>query len=98
MADLKVGDRVKRRIEYGMEGGTLLPAEWGTVVYIHPERRFYTVEFTFPYGKKVRKFRESYTMFGGSGPDTPPVPPESRPRGSVDQDSKGGKGKFAGSL
>ena len=64
MAGLKLGDRVRRRIEYGMEGGTLLPAEEGTVVYIHPEGRFYTVEFTFP-GREpweTRRFRESYPM------------------------------------
>lgn len=29
----------------------------GKVVYVHPERRFYTVEFEFEYGK----FRESFT-------------------------------------
>jgi len=60
---IKLGDRVKRRIEYGMEGGTLLPAEEGTVVYIHPQGRFYTVEYSFP-GRdgRVHKFRESYTM------------------------------------
>lgn len=56
----KVGDRVRRRIEYGMNGGPLLPPETGTVVYVHPEGRFYTVEFTFtgPWG--VRRIRESY--------------------------------------
>lgn len=60
---IKVGDRVRRHIEYGMEGGGLLPMEEGVVVYVHPEGRFYTVEFTFP-GKDggVRKFRESYPM------------------------------------
>ena len=56
----KVGDTVKRRIAYGMNGGTLLPAERGTVVYVHPEGRFYTVEFTFPSPWGVRRFRESY--------------------------------------
>ena len=64
MADVKVGDRVKVRIEYGMEGGTLLPAQEGTVVYVHPEGRLYTVEFEFP-GEapgKVRRFRESYLL------------------------------------
>ena len=64
MDKLKVGDRVRRRIEYGMEGGGLLPREEGVVVYIHPERRFYTVEFTFAPGPdgKPRKFREAYLM------------------------------------
>lgn len=56
----KIGDTVKRRIAYGMNGGTMLPPETGTVVYIHPEGRFYTVEFTFPSRWGVRKFRESY--------------------------------------
>ena len=57
----KIGDRVRRRIEYGMSGGTLLPRETGTVVYVHPEGRFYRVEYTFE-GRdgRVRKFRESY--------------------------------------
>lgn len=64
MADVKVGDKVRRRIEYGMEGGTMLPTEEGVVVYVHPEGRFYSVEFTFP-GKEpgqVRRFREAYIM------------------------------------
>ena len=55
---VSVGDRVRARINYGMEGGGLLPAEEGTVVYVHPEGRFYTVEFTFPKGR----FRESYWL------------------------------------
>lgn len=62
---IKVGDRVRRHIEYGMEGGGLLPEEEGVVVYVHPEGRFYTVEFTFPgqwYPWEVRRFRESYIM------------------------------------
>lgn len=58
----KVGDTVKRRIEYGMNGGTLLPPETGTVVYVHPEERFYVVEFTFPSRWGVRRFRESYLI------------------------------------
>lgn len=61
---IKVGDRVMRHIEFGMEGGTLLPMEMGTVVYVHPEGRFYTVEFSFS-GKEpgqVRRFREAYIM------------------------------------
>lgn len=61
---IKVGDRVRRHIEYGMEGGSLMPSEIGTVVYVPPEGRFYTVEFEFP-GKepgKPRRFREAYIM------------------------------------
>ena len=64
----KVGDQVRRRIEYGMNGGTLLPPERGTVVYVHPEGRFYTVEFTFTgRGGRVRKFCESYITEGREG-------------------------------
>ena len=61
MAGIKLGDRIRQRIHYGMNGGTMLPSEEGTVVYIHPEGRFYTLEFTFPnrWGR-VQKFRESY--------------------------------------
>lgn len=61
---IKVGDRLSRRIEYGMEGGSMLPQQIGTVVYVHPEGRFYTVEFEFP-GKepgKPRRFREAYIL------------------------------------
>ena len=63
MADIKLGDRIRARISYGMEGGGTLPTEEGTVVYIHPEGRFFTLEFTFPnrYGG-VQKFREAYIM------------------------------------
>ena len=56
----KVGDKVKRRISYGMNGGTILPPEIGEVVYVHPEGRFYTVKFTFPSRWGTRSFRESY--------------------------------------
>ena len=62
MADVKLGDRIRAKISYG-DGGSLLPAEEGTVVYVHPEGRFYTLEFSFPdrYGG-VQKFREAYIM------------------------------------
>lgn len=58
MEGLKLGDRMKARINYGGEGGSLLPMEEGTVVYIHPEERFYTLRFDFPKGS----FRESYPI------------------------------------
>lgn len=58
MADIRIGDRMKAHIHYGMEGGSTLPAEEGTVVYVHPEGRFYTLEFRFPKGR----FRESYWL------------------------------------
>ena len=56
----KIGDKVRRRISYGMNGGTILPPEIGEVVYVHPQGRFYTVEFTFAGRWGVRRFRESY--------------------------------------
>ena len=62
MADIKLGDRMKARINYGLEGGGLLPKEEGVVVYIHPERRFYTLEFTFPGPEGPQRFRESFHM------------------------------------
>ena len=55
---MKVGDKIKRKIEYGAEYGSNLPPEEGTVVCIHPKRRFFVVEFDFPKGK----IRESYPM------------------------------------
>ncbi len=91
---VKLGDRIKARITYGMEGGTMLPREEGTVVYIHPEGRFYTLEFTFPGPRGVRKFRESYHL---PPPEGPPAP-ASRPRGSVDQDGGRTAGRFAENL
>lgn len=59
---MKIGDKVRRKIEYGAQYGGNLPPEEGVVVYIHPEHRFYTVEFAFQKGDIVRKFRESYPM------------------------------------
>ena len=70
---VSVGDRVMRKIYYG-DGGGLLPAEEGTVVYVHPEGRFYTVEFTFPGAWGVRKFREAYLLPPGPERLAPPKP------------------------
>lgn len=57
---IHLGDEITARINYGMEGGTLLPPEKGRVVYIHPEGRFFTAEFTFAKGS----FRESFAITG----------------------------------
>lgn len=64
----QVGDKVRRRISYGGNGGTILPPETGTVVYVHPEGRFYRVEYAFE-GRdgRVRKFCESYITEGREG-------------------------------
>lgn len=42
-----------------IEGSKYLGTLPCRVVYIHPEKRFYTVEFTF---ERNRRFRESYWM------------------------------------
>lgn len=62
--DYKVGDTVKERIQ---NGGVMYrdnnPTE-GSVVYVHPLGRFYTVEFDFG-GTNVR---ESYTVRSSINP------------------------------
>lgn len=57
---IRLGDEITARVNYGMEGGTLLPPIPGRVVYIHPEGRFFTAEFTFARGS----FRESFAITG----------------------------------
>ena len=57
---MKVGDVVTRVPTYGRvvaASEVSVKAETGTVVYIHPELLYYTVEFEFGLG---RRFRESY--------------------------------------
>lgn len=58
---MELGETVWRRLEYGGEGGSLLPPAQGRVVYIHPERRYYTVEFEMGRGRRIR---ESYPLRG----------------------------------
>lgn len=53
---MQIGDTVYRH-PMTSTPGTIYPAK---VVYIHPRRRFYVVEFTFPRGDVVRRFRQSY--------------------------------------
>lgn len=55
---IHLGDEITAKVNYGMEGGTLLPPEKGRVVYIHPEGRFFTAEFRFERGS----FRESFIL------------------------------------
>lgn len=57
---VKLGDKLWGRVEYGMSGGSMLPMELGTVVYVHPEGRFFTLEFRFEKGA----FRQSYPIKG----------------------------------
>ena len=52
---MQVGDRSKEAVRsaFGPDCGEMVH---GTVIYIHPQRRFYTVEYDF----HGRKYRESY--------------------------------------
>ena len=53
---IRVGD--KRREIPTMEGAMYLGTLPCRVVYVHPQRRYYTVEFAFDRGR----FRESYWL------------------------------------
>lgn len=56
---MRVGDTVLRQPSfYTSYGGACGNPQNGTVVYIHPERRFYTVEFLIE--RTGERFRESY--------------------------------------
>ena len=55
----KVGDRVLERFHGSGVAMTNDIAMQGTVVYVHPCGRYYTVEFEFAGGRKAR---ESYTV------------------------------------
>lgn len=53
---MQVGDRIGHlapTISDGMVRGRACP---GTVIYIHPQRRFYTVQFDMPGGKCCESF------------------------------------------
>ena len=54
----KVGDKVREHYHHNGVVTTMTEPLEGTVVYVHPCGRFYTVEFDF-FGRKVR---ESYTI------------------------------------
>ena len=62
---MKLGDKIKKKVRWievkeGPRGRTkMLPRgeAVGTVVYIHPKGRYYTLEFTFSGGT----FRESFS-------------------------------------
>ena len=56
--DLKLGDILTAKVHFWMEGGLMIPPQKGTVVYIHPDGRFFTLRFDFPKGS----FRESYPL------------------------------------
>lgn len=68
---IKLGDKVTKFIDFGTDdySGTREPVV-GTVVYIHPLGRFYSVEFEFQHGWEVRRFRQSYAL-AAQLPDEP---------------------------
>lgn len=64
---MKVGDKIGHlKPTYGEGPRQDLPAYPGRIVYIHPQRRFYTVEFELP---KNYHFRESFYFPNRSGPE-----------------------------
>lgn len=73
-SELMLKDRQARRCE---------------VVFIHPQWRFYTVEFTTDLGWK---FRESY-YFADKRPDGPPLPEHIRAQREVRTHEKGRKSR-----
>lgn len=61
MARVKVGDKVTEKVTLG----NCFQQEFmtGTVIYVHPKRRFYRVRFDMPGGS----FTESYLFFKCKG-------------------------------
>ena len=57
--NIQIGDTVMERIQLD-KGRSTVPYK-GTVIYIHPERRFYRAEFELAGGK----VRESFLINGG---------------------------------
>ena len=61
---MQVGDKKTEVLHMGQDNGV---TKTGTVVYIHPARRFYVVEFD-PGGHKVRESYYFPNRRGGNGP------------------------------
>lgn len=60
---VKVGQTVKQFVNFSQDKSEGRPTDkellYGKVIYLHPKRRFYTVEFTMWDGTKLRSsFRE----------------------------------------
>ena len=92
---MTVGDIVWKRPELGAaKRQQSVPPQEARVVYIHPQRRFYSVEFTFTRGGVTRSFRQAYPLRNRITASTGDVRPETlsekprHPRGAVDQISK----------
>lgn len=58
---VELGEIVMRPVYYGQGFAPTAP-EPGKVVYIHPEGRWYTVEFTYWRNGRRETFRESYHL------------------------------------
>ena len=64
---MKVGDKIGHlKPSFGEVIRIDAPAYPGRIVYIHPQRRFYTIEFEMPKGERCR---ESYYFKNRSGPE-----------------------------
>ena len=65
---IQLGDVVKRRVAvYDPEHPHAAPEKKtmeATVVYIHPERRFYTIECKMPAGRRFRETEYFYPRCG----------------------------------
>ena len=92
---MTVGDIVWKRPEFGAaKGQQSVPPQETRVVYIHPQRRFYSFEFTFTRGGVTRSFRQAYPLRNRITASTGDVRPETlsekprHSRGAVDQISK----------
>ena len=67
---MKLGDEITARPLFGgATGESEGEPQKGVVVYIHPQKRFYTLEFKSPVTGE--KFRESYPMMRACGGEVP---------------------------
>ena len=58
--NVKVGDIVMERLQF--ESKSTVPYK-GTVIYVHPEKRFFRAEFELPGGKVI----EGFSLHGKEG-------------------------------
>ena len=57
---IRPGDKLS--LTPSVEGGSVIGPQPCTVVWVHPERRYYVVEFTFELGERTGRFREAFWM------------------------------------
>jgi len=73
---LTVGSKVREKITSATATGMLDPEltkkVTGTVVYIHPQKRFYTVRFDFPKGTIHESYYFPERIGDSSAPKSPP--------------------------